>query len=86
MKTSFTQLIQHKTPFPVRHYPVHISVKNSILENDIDTINERQTIFKEALRRNFKDCLKYINLGDATTQDNLLITLPGNISISELHF
>lgn len=86
LKTSFTQLIQHKTPFPVRHYPVHISVKNSILENDIDTINERQTIFKEALRRNFKDCLKYINLGDATTQDNLLITLPGNISISELHF
>lgn len=86
LKKSLTELIKYKTPFPVRNYPVHISVKNSILETDIDTINERQTIFKEALRSNFKDCLKYINLGDATTQDNLLITLPGNISISEIHF
>jgi hypothetical protein len=86
LKNSLTSLIKHKTPFPVRNYPVHISVKNSILEIDIDTINERQTIFKEALRSNFKDCLKYINLGNATTQDNLLITLPGNISISEIHF
>ncbi|MEA5576381.1 hypothetical protein [Anabaena sp. UHCC 0451] len=86
LKDTLTKLIQHKTPFPARNYPVHISVKNSILETDIDTINERQTIFKEALRRNYKDCLKYINLGDATTQDNLLITLPGNINISEIHF
>ncbi|TAE55260.1 MAG: hypothetical protein EAZ87_20640 [Nostocales cyanobacterium] len=86
LKKTLTNLIKHKTPSPVRHYPVHISVKNSILETDIDTINDRQTIFKEALRNNFKDCLKYINLGDATTQNNIFITLTGNISISEIHF
>ncbi|MFM7364609.1 MAG: hypothetical protein ACKO11_08960 [Cuspidothrix sp.] len=86
LKDTLTKLIQHRTPFPVRNYPVHISVKNSILETDIDTINGRQTIFKEALRKNYKDCLKYINLGDATTQENLLITLPGNINFSEIYF
>ncbi|MTJ10471.1 hypothetical protein FJR04_22800, partial [Anabaena sp. UHCC 0204] len=86
LKTVLINLIKRETPFPSRHYPVHISVKNSILENDIDTINERETIFQDALRRNFKDCLKYINLGNATTQKNLLITLPANISISEIHF
>lgn len=86
LKTVLTSLIKRETPFPSRHYPVHISVKNSILENDIDIINERETIFKDALRRNFKDCLKYINLGNATTQKNLLFTLPAQISISELHF
>ncbi|TAF06656.1 MAG: hypothetical protein EAZ77_11725 [Nostocales cyanobacterium] len=86
LKKVLTNLIKRETPFPSRHYPVHISLKNSILENDIDTINERETIFKDALRRNFKDCLKYINLGKATTHKNLLITLPAQISISELHF
>ncbi|MFM6754296.1 MAG: hypothetical protein ACKPJ4_15705, partial [Dolichospermum sp.] len=61
-------------------------VKNSILETDIDTIVARATIFKEALRKNFKDCLKYINVGNATAQTNLFFTLPGNINISEVHF
>lgn len=86
LKKSLTDLIKHKTPLPMRNYPVHISVKNSILETDIDIIKERQTIFKEALRINYKDCLKYINLGEASTQENLLITLPGSISINEIHF
>jgi hypothetical protein len=86
LKKVLISLIKRETPFPSRDYPVHISVKNSILEDDIDTINERETIFKDALRRNFKDCLKYINIGNATTQKNLLITLPAKISISEIHF
>ena len=86
LKKVLTTLIKRKTPFPARDYPVHISVKNSILEDDFHTINDQETIFKDALGKNFKDCLKYINLGNATTQKNLLITLPANINISEIHF
>jgi hypothetical protein len=86
LKKVLRNLIKRETSFPSGNYPVHISVKNSILENDIDRINDRETIFKEALRKNFKDCLKYINVGNATTQTNLLITLRANINISELHF
>ena len=86
LKKVLTNLIQRETPFITRNYPVHISVKHSILENDIDTINDKDTLFKDALRKNFKDCLKYINIGDATTQTNLLVSLPANIAISEIHF
>ena len=86
LKKVLRNLIKRETSFPSGNYPVHISVKNSILENDIDRINNRETIFKEALREKFKDCLKYINVGNATTQTNLLITLRANINISELHF
>ncbi len=86
LKKVLTNLIKRKTVFSSREYPIHISVKNSILENDIDTINERETIFKAVLRKNFKECLKYINIGNATTQTNLLITLRANINISEIHF
>ncbi|MDB9467064.1 hypothetical protein [Dolichospermum circinale] len=86
LKKVLINLIKRETSFIGREYPVHISVKNSILETDIDTIVERETIFKEALRKNFKDCLKYINVGNATTQTNLLITLRANINISELNF
>ncbi|MBD2139619.1 hypothetical protein H6F32_19135 [Anabaena sp. FACHB-1237] len=86
LRKALISLIKRETPFPGRNYPVHISVKNSILENDIDSINNRETIFKETLRKNFKDCLKYINVGKATTQPNFLITLSGNINISEIHF
>ncbi|MFL0648559.1 hypothetical protein AB7310_11975 [Cylindrospermopsis raciborskii UAM/DH-BiRr] len=84
-KELIKNIIKRKTPYPVRHYPLHISVKESILENDLDTIIKRTTFFKEVLQKP-KECLQYINLGEATTQGNLLITLPANISISEIHF
>ncbi|MBD2147003.1 hypothetical protein [Sphaerospermopsis sp. FACHB-1194] len=86
LKEVLTNLIKRETPFPERQYPVHISVKNSILENDIETITERDTLFKNTLRGNFKDCLKYIHLGNPSTQTNILVTLPANITISEIHF
>ncbi|MFN7658029.1 MAG: hypothetical protein ACK5P3_07780, partial [Dolichospermum sp.] len=53
LKKVLINLIKRETSFIGREYPVHISVKNSILETDIDTIVERETIFKEALRKNF---------------------------------
>lgn len=84
-KELIKNIIKRKTPYSVRHYPLHISVKESILENDLDTITKRITVFKEVLQKP-KECLQYINLGEATTQGNSLITLPANISISEIHF
>ncbi|WP_413174352.1 hypothetical protein [Anabaena azotica] len=86
LKEVLQNLIKRETPFIAREYPVHISVKYSILEDDIDTISKRDTLFKETLRKNFKDCLKYINLGNPTTQTNVLISLSANITISEINF
>ncbi|MDB9317283.1 hypothetical protein [Nodularia spumigena] len=86
LKEVLQKVIHHKTPFPSRDYPLHISVKYSILENDLDTINDRDTLFKSGLEKNPKDCLKYINLGEATTQTNSLVSLQAKMTISEIHF
>ncbi|WP_168504065.1 hypothetical protein [Anabaena sp. UHCC 0187] len=86
LKKVLTNLIKRETPFPSREYPLHISVKNSILETDMNTINDRDTLFKSVLRENFKDCLKYINLGNANAQTNYLVSLKANMKISEIHF
>lgn len=86
LKKVLQNLIKRKTPFPSREYPLHISVKNSILEPDIDSITERSTLFKSGLRENPKDCLKYINLGEATTDTNVLVSLPAQMTISEIEF
>ncbi|WP_353929367.1 hypothetical protein WJM97_13685 [Okeanomitos corallinicola TIOX110] len=86
LKKVLEKLIERKTPFASREYPVHISVKHSILENDIDKITDRDTLFKERLRENFKDCLKYIHLGNPTTHTNILVSLPAKITISEIQF
>ena len=64
----------------------HISVKQSILESDIDKITDRDTLFTERLRENFKDCLKYINIGKATAGTNIIVSLPAKITISEIQF
>ncbi|MDB9447311.1 hypothetical protein [Anabaena sp. CS-542/02] len=86
LKGVLTNLIKRKTSFPTREYPLHISVKNSILEADINTIVDRDTFFKSLLRENPKDCLKYINLGEATTDKNFIVSLPAKMTISEIYF
>jgi hypothetical protein len=86
LKEVLKKLIKRKTPFPTREYPLHISVKNSILEQDIDTINSRSTLFKPGLQDNHKDCLKYINLGEASTDTNVIVSLQAQMTISEIHF
>jgi hypothetical protein len=86
LKGVLTKLIKRKTSFPTREYPLHISVKNSILEADINTIVARDTFFKSLLRENPKDCLKYINLGEATTDNTFLVSLPAKMTISEIYF
>ncbi|QOV23956.1 hypothetical protein [Anabaenopsis elenkinii] len=86
LKGVLINLIKRKTSFPTREYPLHISVKNSILEADINTIVDRDTFLKSLLRENPKDCLKYINLGEATTDNSFLVSLPAKMTISEIYF
>jgi hypothetical protein len=86
LKEVLINLIKRKTSFPTREYPLHISVKNSILEADINSILDRDTFFKLLLWKNPKDCLKYINLGEATTDNSFLVSLPAKMTISEIYF
>ena len=80
------RLLKQKTTFPTREYPLHISVKTSILEQEFSNISNNNTFFKSVLRGNSKDVLKYIFIGEANAEANSLLTLPAKIAISDVHY
>ncbi|MBD1936013.1 hypothetical protein H6F73_01555 [Microcoleus sp. FACHB-68] len=86
LKQVLKNLLEHKTSFPTEEYPLHIYVKTSLLERDIDTICNRGTFFKEVLRGNSKQVLKYISVEKPHTRTNALITLPASITITDVHY
>ncbi|MEO0840787.1 MAG: hypothetical protein AAF063_18015 [Cyanobacteria bacterium J06643_5] len=86
LKRCLSNLIQSKRNFPTREYPLHISVRKSILEKDIQEINDSSTFFKPVLRDNPKLLLKYISIGEANTKTNTLCSLPAKITISDIHY
>ncbi|MFB8788856.1 MAG: hypothetical protein U7123_08395 [Potamolinea sp.] len=79
-------LMKRVTTFPTREYPLHISVKQSLLEHDISTIYNSNTFFKPVLKGNPKQVLKYIAIGEASAEKNSLLTLPAKITISDIHY
>ncbi len=79
-------LLERKTTFDTREYPLHISVKRSILEQEFDNIFNSGTFFKPVVRGNPKEALKYISIGEANTESNSLCTLPAKITISDIHY
>lgn len=79
-------LLKRVTTFPTGDYPLHISVKQSLLEQDIDTISHSNTFFKSVLKGNPKQVLKYISIGEASTEQNSLLTLPAKITISDIRY
>ncbi|ALB40058.1 hypothetical protein AA650_05915 [Anabaena sp. WA102] len=86
LKSVLQSLLKRKTSFPAREYPVHISVKNGILEEDTQNIFNNNTFFKPVVRRNPKEVLKYISLGKPNTETNSLCTLPAKVTINDIHF
>lgn len=86
LRQQMQRLLKQKTTFPMREYPLYISVKRSILEQGIGTISNNNTFFKSVLRGNPKDVLKYIFIGEANTEANSLLTLPAKFTISDVHY
>ncbi|MBW4477173.1 MAG: hypothetical protein KME54_09900 [Tolypothrix brevis GSE-NOS-MK-07-07A] len=86
LKKLLQNLLKRETSFPIREYPLHISVKKSILEDNKSNIFKNNTFFKPVLRGNPKEVLKYISIGEAKAQTNSLCTLPAKITISDIHF
>jgi hypothetical protein len=86
LKGVLQNLLKRKTSFETREYPVHISVKNGILEEDTRNIFNNNTFFKPVVRRNPKEVLKYISLGKPNTETNSLCTLPAKVTINDIHF
>ena len=54
LKVLLRKVINRQTKFPIREYPLHISVSKSILEKEIKTVFNQNTFFKPVLRGNPK--------------------------------
>ncbi|MBD2207763.1 hypothetical protein H6G33_36000 [Calothrix sp. FACHB-1219] len=80
------QTLLKKESFQPRTYPIHISVKQGILERDINTIRNRQTLFKPVLQTNLKQSLKYISVDNSSVDTTALCTLPASINISDIQY
>ncbi len=92
LKHLLRNVLSRKTPLKTQNYPLHISIKKGILEQDFQKICDRDTFFKPILRENAKDVLKYIAIGDAHLSDQThtstssLCTLTANITISDIPY
>ncbi|MFB2975905.1 hypothetical protein [Microseira sp. BLCC-F43] len=86
LKKLLLSLLQKDTSLQPRNYPLHISLKRGILEQDASTISKNSTLFKSELRENPKAALKYISVGNASVDTTSLCNLTANIQISEIHY
>ncbi|VXD15258.1 conserved hypothetical protein [Planktothrix serta PCC 8927] len=86
LKNMLTNFLRGKTVFPSRSYPIHISVKQGILETDYTVINRNNSFFKTVLKDNPKAALKYISVGGANVDNNALYSISANLQISEIHY
>lgn len=84
LKNLLQKILKHKH-LP-KEFPLHISVKKSILEDSMKTISTNSTFFKPELRTKPKEVLKYIAIGQAKATENSLCTLTAKIAISDVHY
>ena len=84
LKHLLQKILKHKH-LP-KEFPLHISVKKSILEDSYKNISTNSTFFKPELRTKPKEVLKYIAIGQANATQNSLCTLTAQIAISDVHY
>lgn len=77
--------IGYQTILPTRNYPIQINVRRGILESDENQILYG-IFFKEVVRRNPKECLRYISIGEAQVGENAVCQLPASISIEDIRY
>ncbi len=80
------QKLLKKDSFQTRTYPIHISVKQGILERDINTIRNHQTLFKPVLQPSLKQALKYISVGSSSVDTSSLSSLSASINITDIQY
>lgn len=69
-----------------RTYRIKVGVKKGILETNIKTILNADTLFKKVLKQNPKEALRYIVVGDESVDNSFFCTLPVSISISSIDY
>ncbi|ACK71522.1 conserved hypothetical protein [Gloeothece citriformis PCC 7424] len=86
LKKLLLKHINQKTKFPTRPYPLHINLKQGILERNYQTIDQSGSFFKSVLKNNPKLTLQYISITDPRVDNTSLSTLPASIQISDIQY
>lgn len=86
LKKLLKSLIERQAVLPTRNYPIQISVRKGILEQDIDSIFNKLSFFNGVLGNNPKECLRYISIGESYIDNNALCQLPGSITIEDIRY
>lgn len=86
LKQLLTKPLKQQTPCKRREYSLHICVKQSILERDINSIFNSLTFFKPVFGEKTKEYLKYISINESSVDENALCQLPASITIEDIQY
>lgn len=86
LKKLLLNILDKPSSLPTRNYPLHISVKKGILEEDFKEIDDKSTLFKSILSQNTRAALKYISVGNSRADNTSLYFISANIQISEIQY
>lgn len=86
LKNMLLNIVTKPSSLATRNYPLHISVKKGILEEDFVNVNNNSTLFKSILSQNTRAALKYISVRNSGADNTSLYFIPANIQISEIHY
>jgi hypothetical protein len=86
IKKMLLGILNKQSSLPSRNYPIHLTVKAGILEEEFSQIEGRSTLFKSILSQNAKAALKYIAIVNPSVNTNSLCTILANINISEISY
>lgn len=84
LKTLLKNGLQQQTILPSASYPIHITVKTGILNDDTESMSNG-VFFNEDIT-NPKKCLRYISVGDAAVDPNALCQIPATIKIEDIRY
>jgi hypothetical protein len=80
------ETLKQRRVLPADEQCIHVGVRKTLLETDVDQILQRSTVFKEVLRGNPKQCLQYLALGEAAVNPDIFCQLPVSIKIEDIRY
>lgn len=79
-------ILNQRRVLPPDEHCIHVGVRKTLLETNVEEILQRLTLFKEVLRRNPKESLQYLSVGEATVNPDIFCQLPVSIKIEDIRY
>lgn len=86
LRTWLRDSLQRRSDFSPQRYPFHLLVKRGLLEQSLDAVLTRRTLFRPVFGDDSKDALRYVTVGEAHVDSTALCKLTGVLAIDNTHF